>query len=88
MTGLAALGLALAVTSGAPDAVSGDAALAVGCLGCHAGSTSLEGRDADVLYEALEAWRDGDDDTALMTRIARGFTSDELRAIAGFLASR
>lgn len=89
MTGLAVLGLALAVTTGgAPAAVSDDAALAVGCLGCHAGDTALDDRDAATLFDALVAWRDGDDDAALMTRIARGFTPEELRAVAGYLAAR
>jgi cytochrome c553 len=68
---------------------------AASCSGCHsprAGTTSpvarLNGRDADELFAALAAFRDGSRPATVMTRIAKGFSDDELRAIAAWLAAQ
>lgn len=81
-----ALVLTLAATTGAATTPADGAALSIGCAGCHAGPTAFEVANADALLAALEAWRDRDDDGAVMTRITRGFTPEELRAIADYLA--
>lgn len=76
----------LAATTGPAATTVDGAALSIGCAGCHAGATALEVDNADALFAALKAWRDRSDDGAVMTRIARGFTPEELRAIADYLA--
>ncbi|MEM1437393.1 MAG: cytochrome C [Pseudomonadota bacterium] len=87
MSVASALVYVLAAAAAGPGTETADgAALAIGCAGCHAGPTALEVGGADALFSALEAWRDRRDDGAVMTRIARGFTPEELRAIAEYLA--
>jgi cytochrome subunit of sulfide dehydrogenase len=68
---------------------------AASCSGCHsprAGATSpvarLNGRDAGELLAALAGFRDGSRPATVMTRIAKGFSDDELRAIAAWLAAQ
>ena len=87
MSTLAALVAGVAVTAtGAPAAATPAAALAASCAGCHAGDSALALDDADALFAALQGWRDGDDRAALMSRIARGYSPEELRAMADYLA--
>jgi cytochrome subunit of sulfide dehydrogenase len=68
---------------------------AASCSGCHAaGATSastmsrLYGRDAGDIMTAMTGFRDGSAPATVMTRIAKGFTDDELRAIAAWLAAQ
>lgn len=88
MSPLAVLAVGYSLATTAPEPTAQGAALAQSCLGCHAGEAALPGRNADALFEQLRAWREGDDPAALMTRIARGYTTGELRAIAGYLAAQ
>ena len=78
---------ALAATSPPPGAAS--------CSGCHsprATATSpvarLNGRDAGELYADMVAFRDGSRPATVMTRIAKGFSDDELHAITAWLAAQ
>ena len=66
---------------------------AAACSGCHAsGATAtssisrLYGRDAGEITTAMAGFRDGSLPATVMTRIAKGFSDDELRAIAAWLA--
>ena len=68
---------------------------AASCSGCHtsgaaaASSVSrLYGRDAGDIMTAMTGFRDGSLPATVMTRIAKGFTDDELRAIAAWLAAQ
>jgi len=69
---------------------------AVACSGCHsAGATTatssisrLYGRDAGDIMTAMTGFRDGSLPATVMTRIAKGFSDDELRAIAAWLAAQ
>jgi sulfide dehydrogenase cytochrome subunit len=79
---------------GAPQMASAQAPLAVeGCVGCHgpnaggSGSVAgIAGRDAREISTALLAFRAGERTGAIMGRIARGYTDDEIAAIAAYLA--
>lgn len=75
----------LAVAAGAPAADG--RALAASCTGCHAGPHALAFESPAALYESLRDWRRREDG-ALMARLARGYSDDELRQIADFLAGR
>jgi sulfide dehydrogenase cytochrome subunit len=93
-TGMVALALAAAV--GAPSVSAEEAAplLAQGCAGCHgqegAGMgevPAIAGYDRD---EFLQVWAEflGDARPAtIMNRIARGYTEDEVAALAEYFAS-
>ena len=68
---------------------------AASCSGCHtsgaaaASSVSrLYGRDAGEIMTAMTGFRDGSLPATVMNRIAKGFSDDELRAIAAWLAAQ
>ncbi|CAN7760128.1 c-type cytochrome [Bradyrhizobium sp. LjRoot220] len=65
---------------------------AAACSGCHgAGAlpvSRLYGRDAGEIMTAMTAFRDGSLPGTVMNRIAKGFSDDELRAIAAWLAAQ
>lgn len=61
------------------------------CSGCHAGPSgagmfSIIGRDPVELSATMEAFRSGARPATLMNRLVRGFSPDEVRAMAAWLA--
>ena len=82
---------ALAVLAAAPAAAQPSGAAS--CSGCHAPAGAgpvpgLEGRPAAEIAAAMAAFRSGERPATVMDRIAKGFTDDETRAIAEWLAGR
>jgi cytochrome c553 len=78
-----------------PPAYAGDAAPAgaASCSGCHAASPGvvtpvprLAGLGAAEMVRAMQEFRAGARPATVMDRIARGFSDDEVRAIAAWLA--
>ena len=68
---------------------------AASCSGCHTAGTApaspvsrLYGRDAGDIMTAMTGFRDGSLPATVMSRIAKGFSDDELRAIAAWLAAQ
>ena len=68
---------------------------AASCSGCHATGaaaaksvTRLYGRDAGEITAAMTGFRDGSLPATVMNRIAKGFSDDESRAIAAWLAAQ
>jgi cytochrome c553 len=68
---------------------------AAACSGCHpaaapgnAAVPPLDGQPAEEIVAAMLAYRAGERGPTVMDRIAKGFTDDEIRAIAGWLAGR
>ena len=68
---------------------------ATSCSGCHSpGATAaspisrLYGRDAGEIVTAMAGFRDGSLPATVMNRIAKGFSDDESRAIAAWLAAQ
>jgi cytochrome c553 len=90
------LGIATIAASGVPAlAASLPPPGAASCSGCHSpGATSastvlrLYGRDAGDIMTAMAGFRDGSAPATVMNRIAKGFTDDEVRAIAAWLAAQ
>jgi sulfide dehydrogenase cytochrome subunit len=65
------------------------------CSGCHATSAKVEtpippirGRDPAEIVAAMQDFRSGARPSTVMTRIAKGFSDDEVRAIAAWLAAQ
>ena len=65
------------------------------CSGCHAVNAAAEtpvppirGRTADEIMAAMAAFRAGKQPATVMDRIAKGFTDDELKPIAAWLAQQ
>ena len=68
---------------------------ALSCSGCHPASASVQtpaprivGRNADDIVTALLAFKSGKAPGTIMDRVAKGFTDDEIRAIASWYAAR
>ena len=68
---------------------------AASCSGCHAAGAAaaesvsrLYGRDAGEIMTAMTGFRDGSLPATVMNRIAKGFSDNELRAIAAWLAAQ
>ena len=74
---------------------AGVRALAAACAPCHGtdghavpGSAlkPLAGRPRDEIVQALALFREGRKQATVMQQIARGFTEEEVEAIAGYFA--
>ncbi|MBV8913209.1 MAG: hypothetical protein JOZ05_09250 [Acetobacteraceae bacterium] len=64
---------------------------ATSCTGCHisgGGIGVLQGRPAEDTVAQMEGFRSGARTATLMNRIAKGFTPDEVRAIATWFAQQ
>jgi cytochrome subunit of sulfide dehydrogenase len=68
---------------------------AAACSGCHPTSVRvtspvprLTGLDRAVIVKAMQDFRSGQRIATVMDRIAKGFTDDEIQAIAAWYASQ
>jgi cytochrome c553 len=68
---------------------------ATSCSGCHAPASSpgvasapLRGRAPDDIVTAMRAFRSGERAATVMDRIAKGFSDDEVRAIAAWYSAQ
>jgi cytochrome c553 len=68
---------------------------AAACSGCHATNPSAEtpvpkitGRNANEMVAVMAQFRSGTKPSTVMGRIAKGFTDDEMRPIAAWLAAQ
>jgi len=82
-----AFGICLA--AGPADAPVG----AASCSGCHPSKKvdtpvlPLAGRDAGAIIAAMQAFKAGEMSATVMNRIAKGFTTEEVKAIAEWYAA-
>jgi cytochrome c553 len=87
---VAALLAGLAAPAGAQTSPPG----AASCSGCHAparlGSPvpPIAGRDPKEIVAAMQEFRSGQRAATVMDRIAKGFSDDEVQAIAAWLAAQ
>jgi sulfide dehydrogenase cytochrome subunit len=91
MVGRAAIAAVLAIASmgGALAADADGAVLALSCSGCHGidaasdtGIPPLAGMDAAEIEAALVAFRSGERTGTIMNRFARGYSDEEIKALA------
>lgn len=67
---------------------------AASCSGCHSTAAAasaiprIYGRDAADIVKAMAGFRDGSLPATVMNRIAKGFTNEESRAMAAWLAAQ
>ena len=67
---------------------------AASCSGCHAPAAvaspvpPLNGRAADEIVAAMQEFRSGKRAATVMDRIAKGFSDEEVRAIAAWLGAQ
>ncbi len=91
LVALVILGMSTSVASAIDVPPAGAAA----CSGCHpmsrpAGTpfTRLVGRNPAEIVTALQEFRTGQRPGTVMDRIAKGFTDDEIKAIAAWYAAQ
>ena len=65
------------------------------CSGCHPASQSVDtpvkrliGRKPEEIVAAVKAFRSGEKPATIMDRIAKGFTDDEIKAIADWYGAQ
>ena len=94
----AALALAISLVPSAlaqqPDSSLGRN-LAAACANCHgtngvsqAGMPSLAGRERAVLAQQMQDFRTGKRPATVMHQIARGYTEEQVEAIAAYLSAQ
>ena len=91
----AALSFAALITCPSAALAAEPPAGASSCSGCHAANTAAEtpvpkinGRKAEDIMTLMAAFRDGSKPATVMNRIAKGYTDDELKPIAAWLAAQ
>jgi cytochrome c553 len=88
---LCVLRIAPATAAGLTDAPPG----ALSCSGCHATSTSVKtdvprliGREPAAIVSAMQGFRAGTTPATVMDRITKGFSDDEIKAIAAWYGTQ
>jgi cytochrome c553 len=81
--------LVLAFASAMPASAAAPPPGASSCSGCHPANRDattpvprLAGRDPAEILQLFQAYRSGERPATVMGRIAKGFTDDEVKAIA------
>lgn len=92
LLGLLGLAASTAVAGLAAPAAGATPPGALACGGCHPAAPmgavpSLQGRSAEAIAADMQAFRTGARPATVMDRIAKGFSDDETRAIASWLAA-
>ena len=83
------------VSTSAASAIEIAPAGAAACSGCHPPArvtgtpfTHLAGRNPNDIVTSMLEFRDGKRPATVMDRIAKGFTDDEIKAIAAWYAAQ
>ena len=86
--------LAVLFSAGVAFCAEGPAG-AASCSGCHASNTKVEtpvpplkGRAANDIADAMTEYKTGKRPGTIMDRIAKGFSDEEIRAIAAWYAAQ
>ncbi len=86
----------LALNGTAAAATPSAAMLANTCAGCHGtngvsqgpASPTIAGVSKDYFIDTMKAYKSGERPSTIMTRIAKGYTDEEIEAMAGFFAKQ
>ncbi len=86
----------MVLCGGAASALAAEAPPgAASCSGCHAAKAGvatpvprLAGQDAGAMVAAMQAYRSGQRPATVMDRIAKGFSEDEIKAIAAWFGAQ
>jgi len=92
LTGALALGISSTVNAGGASAEM----LSNTCAGCHGtygasvgpASPSIAGMEKENFLETMKAFQSGDMYSTIMGRIAKGYTDEEIDAMAGYFAEQ
>jgi len=90
-----AAAIGLASIAAAVTAAAEPPAGAAACSGCHPASARvtspvvrLAGLERDAIVRAMQEFRSGQRAGTVMDRIAKGFTDDEIQALAAWFAAQ
>jgi cytochrome subunit of sulfide dehydrogenase len=90
-----AAAIGLASIAAAVTAWAQPPAGAAACSGCHPGSARvtspvvrLNGLEREAIVRAMQEFRSGQRAGTVMDRIAKGFTDDEIQALAAWFAAQ
>jgi sulfide dehydrogenase cytochrome subunit len=86
----------LALSGAAFAAAPSGAMLGNTCAGCHGtdgnsqgpATPTIAGMNAEVMVETMQGFKSGAINSTIMTRIAKGYSDDEIKAMAGFFAKK
>ena len=92
LTGALALGISSAVSAGGATATM----LSNTCVGCHGpagasvgpASPSIAGMEKESFVDIMKDFQSGDAYSTIMGRIAKGYTEEEIQAMAGYFAGQ
>lgn len=89
LTGGLVLG-ALAVNAGpSPEMLSQTCAACHGTMGSSVGVIpTIAGADSEYFVETMQAFKNGSRKATVMDRVAKGYSDDEITAMAGYFASQ
>jgi len=104
VTAALGLGLVISLSTGAqaageePKTMTGASAkmLANTCAGCHGtngasngpATPSIGGISKEYFIEVMEGFKTAETPSTIMTRIAKGYSSEEIKAMAGYFAAK
>jgi cytochrome c553 len=88
--------IVMLICAGMTPASAADApAGAASCTGCHTEKPNVDtpvprlaGQDANAIAAAMQAYRSGQRPATVMDRIAKGFSDDEIKAIAAWFVTQ
>lgn len=93
-TTILALGMVLAAGPAVAESAADPAIIGATCSGCHGpdgvGSGAippLAGLPAATIEEALKAFKAGSRSATVMTRLAKGYSDEEIRALGAYFAA-
>lgn len=92
-TAMFACGLVFSAAASAGGGASGSM-LGNTCVGCHGDSVSagpsptIAGMSAEYLTETMKGFRSGEIRSTIMTRIAKGYSDDDIDAMAKYFAGK
>jgi cytochrome c553 len=89
------LGFVIAVSASAGAADTDARNLAANCTGCHGtngvsagGIPSLAGLDRTRIVQLMQEFRDGKRPATVMHQLAKGYTDEQIEAMAAWLAKQ
>jgi sulfide dehydrogenase cytochrome subunit len=95
-TAIAAALIAAAHPAHAAEPIAPGARIAASCTGCHGtnGATQgntlppLAGQQKEALLAAMKAFKAGSRPATIMSQIAKGYTDEQLEALASYFAAQ
>jgi cytochrome c553 len=90
-----ALTCAVSAAQAAPATPAQARSWAAGCANCHGtngqaqeGNVALAGLPKEVIIQKMQAYKAGQQTATIMHQLAKGYTDEQIEAIAGYFAAQ